>query len=217
MLRIADQAPDALGSPDVQARAVVLVDRNASLAAVMACSDPPAKPPPAGQGTSSPPNVGSGGGEAGSDARRGRRGGEAGVCNDLVNDGTLVDRNAVPTEPPVATGGTVEDGTYDLTDYTLYVGAAGVAGPTGITAKATIRIAGGKIDEIIELAGTGKTATTTRSRAAFCRDRLPPSPRPQLCPTCGGGKQRAVHGEPPAAHPHGPSRERGVHVHEALT
>ena len=146
--------------------AVVLVQ----IGVVAACSDPAPKPTPAVTGTTPLPNINGGGGEGGADSGTdgGRHdGGDGGVCSDIPLNGALVDRTGVVGEPPVAPGGTIADGTYDLTQDTVYVGAGGVAGPTGITAKATIRIAGGKLDERIQLGGTGKTATETISSIIF--------------------------------------------------
>jgi hypothetical protein len=155
-----------------------------------ACSDPPTKPAPAVQGnTTVGGGGGGGGGEGGADSGLDASSdAEARVCTDVPLTGQTVDRVGVVGEPPVATGGTVVDGVYDLTDYTVYVGAGGVGGPTGITAKATIRISGDKLDEVIELGGTGKTATTKRSSSAYSASGATIA-ETLLCPTTGGGKQ----------------------------
>lgn len=134
-------------------------------ASVVACSDPPEKPPVGGGG---PPILPGGGGiptgeggvpRDGGDG--GRDGGEGGVCNDLVNAGQVIDRVGIVGEPPVARGGVVADGTYSLTDYTVYVGAGGIGGPTGLTAKATIRITGTKLEELFESGGSGNPSVRT--------------------------------------------------------
>jgi len=154
-----------------------------------ACADPEKKPAPAipGMNTGSSGGGGGGGADGGAD-EGGFDGGEAGVCNDLVNGGVLVDRTAVSGDPPTATGGTVVDGTYTLADYSVYVGTGGAPGPTGITAKATLRIAGGKIDEIIEVGGTGKTTTVTTTSSAYSVTGATFA-ETDLCPTGGGGRQ----------------------------
>lgn len=152
------------------------------------CSDPPAKPGPAV--VTGPPVVtgGGGGGDGGSSADGGDASTDAGVCTDLPNTGTLVDRTGVQGDPPTANGGTVADGTYDLSAYTVYVGASGVAGPTGITAKGTIRIGAGKIDQVLELGGTGKTPTATATRSAYTASGATFA-ETQLCPATGAGAQ----------------------------
>jgi len=158
-----------------------------ALLAFAACSDPATKP-----GTAivtGPPPVTAGGGGGGDGGTAGGEGGaDGGVCTDLAITGTLVDRTAVQGDPPTATGGTVVDGDYDLTELTVYVGTSGVAGPTGITAKASIRIGAGKIDEVIELGGTGKTTTKTATRSTFSASGATFA-ETELCPTTGAGKQ----------------------------
>ena len=163
-----------------------------ALALMGACSDPPAKPGPAVAGTGTGTGGGGGGGGGGAEGGvvldGGRDAREGGVCNDVVNTGQLVDRTGINGDPPVATGGTITDGTYDLTIYSVYVGTAGTAGPTGITAKATLRIAAGKIDEIIEIGGTGKT-TTVATRSSVYSVTGATFAETDLCPTGGGGRQ----------------------------
>ena len=155
-----------------------------------ACADPEKKPAPAVPGMANGSSGGGGGGgaEGGVVDEGGFDSGEGGVCNDLVNGGVLVDRTAVNGDPPTATGGTVVDGTYNLTDYSVYVGTGGAPGPTGITAKATLRIAAGKIDEILELGGTGKTSTVTTTSSVYSVTGATFA-ETDLCPTGGGGRQ----------------------------
>lgn len=155
---------------------------------VAACSDPPQKPGTAVV-SGTPPVVsggGAGGGDGGTSTVEG--GADGGVCADLANTGQLVDRTGVQGDPPTATGGTVVDGTYDLTAYAVFVGAAGVAGPTGITAKASMRIGAGKVDEVIVLGGTGKSTTTTVRRSAYSASGSTFA-ETQLCPATGAGAQ----------------------------
>ena len=162
-----------------------------AVALVGACADPEKKPAPAepGMTTGSSGGGGGGGSEGGAATTDGGfDAGEGGVCNDLVNSGQLIDRTGVSGDPPVATGGTVVDGTYDLNAYSVYVGTAGAPGPTGITAKSTIRIAAGKIDQIIELGGTGKTTTVTTMSSAYSVTGATLA-ETDLCPTGGGGRQ----------------------------
>lgn len=155
---------------------------------VAACSDPAAKPDTAVV-TGTPP-VTSGGGGGGSDGGTdaGDAGGDGGTCTDLAITGSLIDRTGVQGDPPTSTGGTIVDGNYDLTAYAVYVGVSGVAGPTGITARASIRIGNGKIDEVLELGGTGKTTTTTATRSGYAASGATFA-ETQLCPATGAGAQ----------------------------
>ena len=155
---------------------------------VTACTEPTERPATAVV-TGNPPQVsgGGGGGDGGGGSSEGG-GGDGGVCTNLTNTGTLVDRNGVQGDPPTSLGGTVVDGDYDLSAYTVYVGPAGVAGPTGITAKATIRISGSNIDEILEVGGTGKTTTKTATRSAFSASGATFA-ETQLCPSTGAARQ----------------------------
>lgn len=170
--------------------AAVLLNGGA-VALVGACADPEHKPAPAVPGMttgSSGGGGGGGGGEGGVGVDGGFDAGEGGVCNDVVQTGQLIDRTAISGDPPVATGGTIVDGTYDLTEYSVYVGTAGSPGPTGITAKETARIAGGKIDEIREIGGTGKTTTVTTTSSVYSVTGATFA-ETDVCPTGGGGRQ----------------------------
>jgi hypothetical protein len=167
--------------------AVVLVQ----VGVVAACSDPAPKPAPSVSGSTSPPNISGGGGEGGADSGRdggAPDGGDGGICTDVTIRGALVDRTGVVGEPPVATGGTIADGSYDLTQDTVYVGAGGVGGPTGITIKATIRIAGGKLDEHFQIGGTGKTTTETTTSSLYTATGATLAAT-RICPAGTGGKQ----------------------------
>jgi hypothetical protein len=159
-----------------------------AFAVAAGCSDPAPKPAPAVV-TGMPPVTSGGGVEGGAgDGGAGDGGVDAGSCTDLPLTGTLVDRTGVLGDPPTSTGGTIVDGDYDLTVYSVFVGAGGVSGPTGITAKASIRLASGKIDEVLELGGTGKTVTTTATRSTFSASGATFA-ETQLCPMNGAGSQ----------------------------
>jgi hypothetical protein len=144
----------------------------APLAVIIACSDPPNRPPAGGDGTVKVPGAGGGaeggGGEGGIDGGADANGVDASPCNaDLVLTGQIVDRIGVTGEPPVATGGVIMDGTYDLTALSVYVGISGVGGPTGITARSTINITAPRIDQVLELGGAGKTPTQMRRSSTY--------------------------------------------------
>lgn len=178
--------------------ALVVVFALLPLGVLAACSDPAKKPAPAEPGNPPPPTLGGGPGEGGTDAQAdaARDAGDGGVCNDVPLGGNVIDRIAVASDPPVATGGTVVDGLYDLTDYTAYLGPTGVAGPTGIVAKASIRILGTKFDELYQFGGTGKPTTTTRTASTYSATGATVAST-QLCPALGSGKQRQFTSNPP--------------------
>jgi hypothetical protein len=161
------------------------------LGGAAACSSKESRPGPAGDGTATVPNNAGnteGGASSGDSAVDTGVADSGAACNDVVLTGVLIDRIGVNGDPPVGVGGTVVDGTYDLTGYSVYVGVGGVAGPTGISARGTIRIAGGKLDEITELSGSGPTTQVRKSSgynaaaATFATT--------ESCPSVGGGSQR---------------------------
>jgi hypothetical protein len=55
------------------------------------------------------------------------------VCNAIVNTAPSVTITQVAADPPAFTGGTVVDGTYTLTNETIYTGDGGATGPKGTT------------------------------------------------------------------------------------
>jgi len=155
-----------------------------SVTSLTGCADDPTRPPAAIEGETKPIPSGSGGGgadgggtlDSGSDADV--------VCTTLENTGVVLDRVGVNGDPPVGIGGTVSDGRYDLTGYVVYVGVGGIAGPTGVTAKSSIRVAGGRVEQIILFAGSGtptELATLGSFRAAGSTLTVT-----NLCPANGG-------------------------------
>jgi hypothetical protein len=134
----------------------------ATLVLVFACSSDPKKPPPASDGT-----FGGGGGGGGVSEAGGGEGGidggvDGGVCTVLPNTGVLVPKLGVAQDPPPQTGGTIADGTYDLKDVAVYLGATGVGGPTGLEYKESIRITGGTLERVrdVKNGNTNKTSST---------------------------------------------------------
>jgi hypothetical protein len=169
---------------------VVLVSVFLAAGAASACAKEIEKPNGfAGDGQPNPPPpVGGGEGgavEGGVDASGDS--GDAGACNTLILTGTLVDRIGIVGDPPVSSGGTVVDGDYDLILYSVYVGAGGVGGPTGLTARSTLRIAAGKIDQITETGGSSPLKVV-RSRSAY-NATAATFATTELCPNTGGGAQ----------------------------
>jgi hypothetical protein len=78
------------------------------------------------------------------------------ACNSLVNTEPAVTTNQVASDPPAMTGGVIADGTYELTDATIYTGPSGPVGPGG-PAQMTLQISG----TTIQMAETGQPPTRT--------------------------------------------------------
>ena len=99
----------------------------------------------------------------------GRDGNDGGACNELVPAGSGIDKIALAADPPASTGGTVVDGTYDLKEYSVYVGIAGVVTPLGISARMTLRIDGTAktIEKVSEITSGGDPPTTALTSSAF--------------------------------------------------
>jgi hypothetical protein len=64
-------------------------------------------------------------------------------CNDLINMAPVIPGQKVAAVLPTPRGGTIADGTYYETAYTLYTGAGGATGPEGVDHQMTAIIAGG--------------------------------------------------------------------------
>jgi hypothetical protein len=94
--------------------------------------------------------------DAGTDARA-----DAGACTTLDIGGAQVDQQGVVGDPPAGSGGTVLDGTYDMIEARLYVGAAGAPGVTGNRFQATLRITGGTMERAVIF--TSNAGGSTRS------------------------------------------------------
>src|SRR5690606_39693 len=136
-------------------RASVLFFVFAVTLSAAACKDDPERPPAAsdtGQATGG--GSGGGGGGPGGDGGGSSSGGEGGggdsgaACNALVNDANVIDQNGIVGDPLTGTGGTIADGTYELTTAEVYVGGGGVPGPTGVTYRGVLRITGGQIERV---------------------------------------------------------------------
>lgn len=108
-------------------------------ALVAACGDEPTRPlvtespgrPAIGAGGAS----GSGGAlDAGADAS------DAGECTSLPLTGGTIPQQTATGEVPVGTGGSIANGTYDITEAVIYGGAAALPGPSGASYQGSIRI-----------------------------------------------------------------------------
>ena len=83
------------------------------------------------------------------------------TCTSLALTGVVVDEVADAQDPPAATGGTINNGTYNLTQVDKYLGATGsLAGPTGTTYQSTIRITNGTTFERVVVIASNATAGT---------------------------------------------------------
>jgi hypothetical protein len=101
------------------------------------------------------------------DSAVGDAGGDAGdgavTCNALANTATPVTGAQVAANPPALQGGTVVDGTYALTNLTIYTGPDGPTGSTGMS-QTTIEISGATIQ--VATNGTPGTRTETFASTA---------------------------------------------------
>lgn len=149
-------------------RRLVLALFLAGSLSVYACKEDESRPAVAGDTG----QYGGGGVGGGSSSGGGGDGGgsvDAGVdsgavCNTLTNDGNVVDQNRVVGDPQTGTGGTIPDGTYELTQAQVYVGASGTPGPSGVTYRGVLRLTSGKLERVTELtASQGATPIETRT------------------------------------------------------
>lgn len=86
---------------------------------------------------------------------------EPAACNALANVAEIITVDAVAAEPPLPTGGKVEDGMYVATKAVVYTGAAGRSGPTSQTLRLTTRITGTAAESILD--GVARSSTLTTS------------------------------------------------------
>jgi hypothetical protein len=115
-------------------------------------------------GTGGAGGGGGGGGEGGVVDNDGGGDSSAAPCNTLTNDGNVVDQNRVVGEPETGTGGTIPDGTYELTLAQVFVGQSGTPGPSGVTYRGVLRLTSGKLERVTEVqANQGATPIETRS------------------------------------------------------
>jgi hypothetical protein len=65
------------------------------------------------------------------------------ACNDVINVAPVIAGQRVAAALPTPHGGTIVDGTYIETAYTIYTGAGGAMGPEGMDHQFTAVIGGG--------------------------------------------------------------------------
>ena len=112
------------------------------IVAAAACEEEEPKPPveqsgpkPFAPGGGDSPTSDGGATDSGNDA-------DAGACTELPITGAQIPQQIVTGDPPVGSGGPLEDGTYVITDATLFGGASAVPGPSGASYEGAIRITG---------------------------------------------------------------------------
>ena len=100
------------------------------------------------------------------------------ACNDLVDDAAAVEGTKVAANPPVATGGSIADGTYVLTALTEFTGPGGATGGTGVTASVVLAIAGTTMQEVGRTNGQDTRYTTTITTSGATMSTMDTCPAP---------------------------------------
>jgi hypothetical protein len=158
-----------------------------ALAACSSSSRPPAGTAPASYQPGG--QVGGSGGEGGTGDAAADVGTDAapGVCNTIPNTGNTVDAVNVQGDPPPYVGGAIQDGTYDITAVSIYVGVAGVAGPAGFTVTGSIQIASGVLQRIEseKNPSTGQTSSANETFRLYAPDAGSQLFIAQTCPFTG--------------------------------
>ena len=88
------------------------------------------------------------------------------VCNTVMDSAPAVTIQQVAQDPPTPKGGTPADGTYFMTDVTIYTGAGGPTGASG-SAQTTIQISGSTIQVSSSGEPPTRTATLVTSNTSF--------------------------------------------------
>jgi hypothetical protein len=130
----------------------------------VACKDDPKRPPVESEGPAYPSGSVGGGSSRDAAALPVTDGGDpdAGECTDLENTGSVVDQTAVIDDTvPLGTGGTILDGTYNLTSAQIFEPTGSTPGPTNATYAGSLRITGSTFERVIV------TATSTSTQAGL--------------------------------------------------
>ena len=80
------------------------------------------------------------------------------TCNTLADDGPPVTATAVSATAPAPAGGTIEDGTYELTAMTLYGGTSADLPPG--TVSVVVEVTGSVMQQVIKINGSAGRYTT---------------------------------------------------------
>jgi hypothetical protein len=88
------------------------------------------------------------------------------VCTTLTNTAAAVPVQTLAEDPPTPLGGTIVDGTYEMTATAIYTGPDGPSGTDG-TAQTTIQITGSTIQIVTTGDPTTRTITLATSGTSF--------------------------------------------------
>ena len=77
-------------------------------------------------------------------------------CTAIANSGADVLAHTVGSAPPTATGGAIVDGTYRLSDLSVYTGS-GVSSPLPLTIRSTLVVHGATVDIVQDAVQTSGT------------------------------------------------------------
>lgn len=133
-------------------------------AAISACGgDDSASPstPPDGGSTSTPTSDGASGADSGN-STPGPDSSVGEQCNDLVQEGAIVETVRKPSPAPAGTGGTIAAGKYILTASSVYTNNDG-GGADGTGLASTLVVSGNTFDGVTSIEGGG----TYRARSTF--------------------------------------------------
>jgi hypothetical protein len=87
-------------------------------------------------------------------------------CNTISNAASVVTVMQVAADPPASNGGTIADGTYEMTAVTIYTGADGPTGASG-TAQTTVDVSGATLQVVTAGEPPTRTVTLATSGTAF--------------------------------------------------
>lgn len=164
-------------------------------ATVFACDDEEPKRPPVTESGAPAPGSGASGGNPDASSPPTDAGGDASTaCTNLENTGSLVDQNSFADDPPVATGGAVLDGTYDLIEARLYR-SSGVPGLTGTSYLGSMRITGAGttntiLERVMSITTSGASAATTSTSRGVMN--LPGGTTGTIVLSCPFGAQESI-------------------------
>jgi hypothetical protein len=87
-------------------------------------------------------------------------------CNTIVNSAPVVTVMRVAADPPTSNGGTIADGTYEMTAVTIYTGADGPTGASG-TAQTTVVVSHDTFQVVNSAEPPTRTVTLATSGSEF--------------------------------------------------
>ena len=114
--------------------------------------------------------------------------GDGGTCTDLANTGFVVDEDVVNDDLPAGTGGTITDGTYDITSVRLHQGAAALPGPTGNSYQGAIRVTGPTYERVVVFKSSAGAGSEVHSSGTF----TPTGINATIALTCPSASQEQV-------------------------